>query len=53
MDEVPGPPRKLPRIFIQEQDDELKEFFLIVYQVGRSTVTPRPLIFCKITVVAS
>ena len=32
MDEVRGPPRKLPRIFIEEEDG-LKEFFLVVYQV--------------------
>ena len=32
MDEVRGPPRKLPRIFIDEEDG-LKEFFLVVYQV--------------------
>ncbi|CAB3994315.1 vacuolar fusion CCZ1 homolog, partial [Paramuricea clavata] len=31
MDEVRGPPRKLPRIFIEEEDG-LKEFFLVVYQ---------------------
>ena len=30
-DEVRGPPRKLPRIFIEEGDG-LKEFFLVVYQ---------------------
>ena len=34
MDEVRGPPRKLPRIFIEEDlEDGLKEFFLVVYQV--------------------
>lgn len=34
MDEIRGPPRKLPRIFIEEEDG-LSEFFLIVYQVRK------------------
>ena len=38
MDELHGPPLKLPRIFIEGQDDVLEEFFLIVYQVGEYVV---------------
>lgn len=38
MDELHGPPLKLPRIFIEGQDDVLEEFFLIVYQALDATV---------------
>lgn len=41
MEDVRGPPRKLPRIFIEEEDG-LKEFFLVVYQVGHSDLNPPP-----------
>ncbi|XP_046854932.1 vacuolar fusion protein CCZ1 homolog [Xenia sp. Carnegie-2017] len=38
MEDVRGPPRKLPRIFIEEEDG-LKEFFLVVYQAVDAVVS--------------